>query len=505
MKKIKELLPYDAHNKRLAENVSPSDWENPSPAKRYNLVVIGGGTAGLVTAAGAAGLGAKVALIEEKLLGGDCLNVGCVPSKTIIRSSRVISEISNAHLFGIKVPGDVVADFPAVMERMRKIRAHISPNDSVEKLRKLGVDIFFGKGKFRNRNSIEVEGNILRFKKAVIATGARPFVPPIDGLEEAGYLTNETVFSLTTAPKHLVVVGGGPIGCELSQAFRRLGVKVTIIQKEKQFLTREDTEAAKILENVFRKEGINMIFSADLTKVVCNDEKKILTIKREEKEDEITADEILIGTGRIPNIEGLCLEKAGVEYEKSGIIVNDYLQTSNPIIYSAGDVCMQYKFTHAADAAARIVIQNALFRGRKKISSLTMPWCTYTDPEIAHTGMYERDAMRKGIEVDIFKTNLADVDRAITDGETEGFVKIIVKKNSDKILGATVVARHAGDMISEVTLAIENNIGLKKLTNIIHPYPTQAEAIKRTADAYNRSRLSPFIKGMFKRWFIATR
>jgi len=502
---IKELLPDDEHNRRLAQNVKPSDWVNPTPAPSYNLVVIGAGTAGLVTAAGAAGLGAKVALVENNLLGGDCLNVGCVPSKTIIRSSRVLADIINAEDFGIKVPSSAVADFVKVMERMRRLRADISPNDSVQKFTKLGVDVFFGKGKFIDRNTVEVDGKKLKFKKAVIATGARAFVPPVDGLNEAGYLTNETVFSLTEAPGHLAVVGGGPIGCELSQAFRRLGMRVTIIQREKQFLTREDPDAAIILEDTFRREGINIIFSANLVKVEKRDNKKILTVEKEGSREEIEADEILVGAGRVANVEGLGLDEAGVKYEKQGIAVNDYLQTTNKNIYSAGDVCMRYKFTHTADASARIVIQNALFKGKKKLSALTVPWCTYTDPEIAHTGMYERDAKELGIEFDIFKTELADVDRAITDGETEGFVKVLVKKRTDTILGATIVARHAGDMISEITLAMTGGIGLGAIGNVIHPYPTQAEAIKRTADAYNRTRLTPFIKGLFEKWFRWTR
>ncbi|MCH8320592.1 MAG: mercuric reductase [Acidobacteria bacterium] len=494
----------DAHNETLVSNVHPSDWINPEPASRYNLVVIGAGTAGLITAAGAAGLGAKVAVIERFLLGGDCLNVGCVPSKCLIRSSRAAEDIRTASQFGVSVADEPRVDFAAVMERMRRLRAHISRHDSAQRFRDLGVDVFLGEGQFSGSDTIQVDGKTLNFKKAVIATGARPVHPSVEGLAEAGFLTNETVFSLTERPRRLAVVGGGPIGCELAQAFRRLGSQVTLIEMSAQFLAREDPEAARLLAETFRREGIDVRLSTRLEKVTSTDTEKQLHLESEGKKEVLVVEEIFVGVGRAPNVENLNLEAAGVQYSKRGVLVNDYLQTTNSRIYGAGDVCMKWKFTHAADAAARIVIQNALFLGRKKLSTLTMPWCTYTDPELAHVGMYEREALEKGFEVDHFVRPLSEVDRGLIDGE-EGFVKVLVKKGTDQILGATIVARHAGEMISEISLAIVGGIGLKTLSNVIHPYPTQTEAIRQTADAYNRTRLTPFVKKLFSTWLAWTR
>ncbi len=494
------VLPMDKHNAELLLNVHPANWVNPEPAGRYHLVVIGGGTAGLVAAAGAAGLGAKVALIEKNLMGGDCLNMGCVPSKAIIRSSRAVSEIKNAGEFGINVKGDIEVDFAAVMERMRKLRARISSHDAAERFKKIGVDVFIGSGNFSGPDTIEVSGKRLRFKKAVIATGARAAVPPIEGLKEAGFVTNENVFWLTERPKRLAVVGGGPIGCELAQAFRRLGCEVDVVEMLAQFLPREDEDAAKILQEALKREGIRVWLGTALKKVVKKEGGKELHLEKDGKWQVLTVDEILVGVGRAPNVDGLNLEAAGVKYSKRGVEVNDFLQTANPAIYAAGDICLDTKFTHTADAAARIVIQNALFGGRKKVSALTIPWCTYTDPEVAHVGLYEKDAKEKGIEVTTFTRPLSEIDRAVVDGEENGFVRIHVRKGTDKILGATIVARHAGEMISEITLAMVGKMGLGTIAQVIHPYPTQAEGIKQAADAYNRTRLTPFAKKLFSAW-----
>ena len=505
MSQAPQVLPKDEHNATLVSNVHPPDWKNPDPAPRYNLVVIGAGTAGLVTAAGAAGLGAKVALIEKHLLGGDCLNVGCVPSKCIIRSSRVIGETHEAAALGVRVPEGTKADFPAVMERMRRLRARISHHDSARRFQQLGIDVYLGEGRFTGRDTIEVDGKTLRFSKAVIATGARAAAPPIPGLAEAGYLTNETVFSLTELPRRLAVIGAGPIGCEMSQAFRRLGSEVSILEAQSQILTREDREAAEIIQKAFVRDGVHLVLGCKILKVDTHGTEKIIQFEGNGVCSDLPVDEILVGVGRAPNVEGLNLEVAGVEYTRHGVRANDYLQTTNPRIYGAGDICLPYKFTHTADATARIVIQNALFAGRKKVSSLIVPWCTYTDPEIAHVGMYERDAVERGIAVDTFVRGLREVDRAITDGEEEGFVKVHVKKGTDQILGATIVARHAGEMISEITLAMVGKVGLRTIANVIHPYPTQAEAIRQTADAYNRTRLTPQVKKLFTRWLAWTR
>jgi pyruvate/2-oxoglutarate dehydrogenase complex dihydrolipoamide dehydrogenase (E3) component/uncharacterized membrane protein YdjX (TVP38/TMEM64 family) len=495
------LTSIDPHNARLVSNVHPPDWHNPTPAPCYNLVVIGAGTAGLVTAAGAAGLGAKVALIEKNFLGGDCLIVGCVPSKAMMRCSRAIFDITDAARFGIQVDKLVQADFPAVMERVRKLRADLSPHDSARRFAELGVDVFLGEAQFSGPDKIRVGGQTLRFKRAVIATGARALKPPIPGLSEAGYLTNETVFNLTERPARLAVVGGGPIGCELAQVFQRLGSQVSVFHKNAHLLDREDSEAARIVQAAFIREGISVFLNANIIRVEQGSAGKTISYESHGKEQRLTVDAILIGTGRVPNVEGLNLEAVGVKYDRrKGVLVNDRLQTTNPHIYAAGDVCLDWKFTHAADFSARIVIQNALFLGRKRASALTMPWCTYTDPEIAHVGLYEHEARERGVQVDTYIREFKEVDRAVLDGEEEGFVKFHVRKGHDEILGATVVARHAGEMISEISVAMAARIGLGKLASVIHPYPTQAEALRQCGDAYNRTRLTPRVKKWMTRW-----
>ncbi len=496
------LLPDDEHNKLLISKVHPLDYENPDPASKYNLVVIGAGTAGLITALGAAILGARVALVERMFMGGCCLNGGCVPSKAIIRSSRVVGEVWNSPDYGFEPPESFPVNFSKVMERMRRLRAQLSDHDSVARYSSLGVDVFLGEGKFKDGRTLEVDGKTLRFKKAIIASGSRSAHPSIEGIDKAGFLTNETVFSLTERPETLVVIGGGPIGCELAQAFNRLGSKVTIVQRNVQFLPREDPEAAAILGKIFEKEGIRCILSASVKKVSTENGKKMVHVSSKDGNSKIEAEEILVGIGRSPNVEGLNLEAAGVEYDmRKGVVVNDYLQTTNSNIYAAGDICFPYKFTHIAEATARIAIQNALFLKSKKHTSLIIPWCTYTDPEIAHVGMYEKDAKAKGIPIETYTRQFNEIDRAVTDGEEEGFVKIHTRKGKDKILGATIVSRHAGELISEITLAMLLGKGLKTLTNVIHPYPTQAEAVKQACGQYYAQKLTPFLKRLLKRWF----
>lgn len=500
------VLPHDEHDQVLVSNSHPVDWENPEPASRYNLVVIGAGTAGLVAAAGAAGLGAKVALVEKNLMGGDCLNRGCVPSKALIRASRAFADVRDAGDYGVIVPPGVKVDFSRVMERMRRLRARISRNDSVRRFAKLGVDVFLGEGKFVKPDIVEVDNRKLCFSKAVIATGARAAAPPIAGLPEAGYLTNETVFSLSRLPKRLAVIGAGPIGCELAQAFARFGSEVTLLEVAPRILIREDHGAAECVEKALLRDGIKLVTGCKIARVDKQGDEKIISLECADKKNKVTVDEILVGVGRAPNVEGMNLERIGVEYDKFlGIKVNDYLETTRTGIYAAGDVCFPYKFTHVADALARIVIRNALFLGHSRASTLTIPWCTYTDPEIAHVGMSEKEARDKGIPVQTFVQELKEVDRAILDGEEEGFVKVHVKEGTDKIIGATLVARRAGDMLSEITLAITAGTGLKSISNTIHPYPTQAECIKRLGDAYNRTRLTPLVKGIMTKWLAFKR
>jgi pyruvate/2-oxoglutarate dehydrogenase complex dihydrolipoamide dehydrogenase (E3) component len=503
---VRQVQPMDRYNEILVANVHPRDWINPRPRHRYNLAVIGAGTAGLVAAAGAAALGASVALIEKHLFGGDCLNVGCVPSKCLIRSSRAAQDAREAAAFGVHLAAEVEVDFPAVMERMRKLRSGISHHDSVARFRDLGIDVFLGEAQFTGADRIAVGGETLCFSKAAITTGARAAELPINGLKEAGYLTNETVFSLTDRPKRIAVIGGGPLGAELAQTFRRLGSSVYIFQSADHLLNREDADAAEILRKTFLREGIEVLLKTRPTEIAPTRHGKLITYEHDGQSASVVVDDILLAVGRAPNVERLNLEAAGVTYDRNnGVTVNDHLQTSNPRIYAAGDVCLSYKFTHTADATARILIQNALFMGRKKLSALTIPWCTYTDPEIAHVGMVEKDALERGISVDTFVRSFREVDRAIADGEEAGFVKVHVKKGSDQILGATIVARHAGEMINEISLAMVAGLGLKTLAQVIHPYPTQAEAIRQAADQYNRTRLTPFLKTVLRWWLALNR
>lgn len=494
------VQPWDAHNQKLVSNVHPADWKNPTLAPRYNLVVIGGGTAGLVSAVGAAGLGAKVALIEKHFMGGDCLNVGCVPSKAIIRAARKAAGVRDMAEFGVNVPNGTTIDFGKVMERMRRLRADISPHDSAKRFTELGVDIFLGAGKFTGPDSIEVGGQTLRFAKAVIATGARAAAPPIPGLKDVPYLTNETLFSLTELPKRLGIIGAGPIGCEMAQSFARFGSEVFLIEATHGILPREDRDASEIVRAVMEREGVKLLCCGKDLKLAKDPNGVRLQVESHGKGYDVLVDQLLVAVGRAPNVEGLGLETVGVEFDKKGVKVNDRLQTANPRIYACGDICSPYQFTHAADFMARIVIQNALFKGRAKASSLIIPWATYTSPEIAHVGLYEKEAKEKGIEVDTFTQELSKVDRAILDGETEGFVRVHVRKGTDEIVGATVVAAHAGDLIGELTLAMKAKVGLKTIGGTIHPYPTQAEAIRKTGDLYNRTRLTPFVKNLMHRW-----
>ena len=500
-------FPEDAYNQTLVANVHPRDWTNPQPAPSYNLVVLGGGTAGLITAAGAAGLGAKVALVEREHLGGDCLNVGCVPSKALLRAARVAADVRDAGQYGIEVPSGTRVNFPAVMERMRRLRSEISPHDSAQRYRdELGVDIFLGEGRFVDSDSVEVDGQQLRFRRAVIATGARALPLPIPGLAEAGYLTNETVFSLTELPKRLAIIGAGPIGCEMAQAFARFGSQVTLLEVMPQILIREDKDAAALIQDALIRDGVSLVLGCQITGVTREGQETVLQVEKDEQRQALSVDAVLLGVGRAPNVEGMNLEAVDVDFDtRQGVKVDDRLQTTNPRIYAAGDICSPYKFTHMADALARIVIQNTLFVGRAKASALTVPWCTYTDPEIAHVGLYEHEAEKQGTAIQTFQQEMGQVDRAVLEGDTDGFVKIHTQAGKDTILGATLVTRHAGEMISELTLAMVGGLGLGTLARTIHAYPTQAEAIKRAADAYNRTRLTPRVKSLFTKWLAWTR
>ncbi len=490
------VLPQDEYNQQLVANVHPADWVNPEPAGRYNIVVIGAGTAGLITAVVAASLGAKVALIEKHLMGGDCLNVGCVPSKGVIRAARAWADLRRATDFGLHVPPGVTYDFGAVMARMRKLRARISQNDSAQRYAKLGVDVYIGSGRFLEPKTIQVDGpsghRTLTFLKAAVCTGARASAPPIPGLQEAGALTNETVFSLTELPRRLAVIGAGPIGCELAQSFARFGSQVSLIEAMHGIMPNEDRDAAEIVEQQMLRDGVTLLCCGKDLRVEKSGGGKRLIVDSHGRHYDVTVDDILVGAGRTPNVDGIGLETAGVDYDKSGITVNAQLQTTNPSIYAAGDVCSRYKFTHAADAMAQIVIQNALFPhpfglGYASVDALVMPWCTFTEPEVAHVGLYEKEAQEKGIEVETYTYKLDEVDRAILDGEDEGFARVHIQKGTEKILGATIVAAHAGEMISEFSVAMKAGAGAKAIAGTIHPYPTQAEVNKKVINLWRKA------------------
>ena len=504
------ILPDDEYNRALAANVHPADWRNPAASGRYHLVVIGAGTAGLVTAAVAAALGAKAALIEKHFMGGDCLNVGCVPSKGLIRASRMWAELDRAEEYGIHLPAGVKYDFPAAMARMRKLRARISHTDSAHRFKALGVDVFFGEGRFNGSETIEVAGHTLTFKKAAICTGARAAAPAISGLEEAGYLTNETVFALTELPPRLAVLGAGPIGCELAQAFARFRSRVSVFERMARILPREDADAAEIVQGQMRRDGVEFVFEADVTRVERRGTEKVVAYTVNGQSRQAVVDQILVGIGRAPNVEGLNLERVGVAYDADGVKVNGRLQTTNPAIFAAGDVCFPFKFTHTADAMAQILIQNALFPhpfglGYARTDALLIPWCTFTEPEVAHVGLYEAEATKKGIAVETYTFKLDEVDRAILDGEEDGFARIHVKKGTDRIVGATIVGAHAGDMISEVTALMKAGGGAKTLTGTIHPYPTQAEVIKKAGVLWRKAHFGEGAKRILGKWFEWTR
>ena len=495
------IEPMDAHNRRLVSHVHPPSWENPRAKDRYHLVVLGAGTAGLVSAAGSAGLGARVAIVERHLMGGDCLNVGCVPSKGVIGAARAWAAARNAQrdFHGPAATG--AGDFGAVMERMRRIRADLSPIDSASRFRDLGVDVFLGEGKFTGPDTVEVGGQRLRFRRAVIATGARAAAPPIPGLASVRYLTNETVFSLTELPRRLIVIGGGPIGCEMAQSFARFGGAVTLIDIASHVLPREDADAAAVVQEAMRRDGVRFALDSEILGVSRRGVEIVLRVRRGDREDELVGDQLLVAVGRAPNVEGMGLEAAGVRYERAGVTVSDTFRSSNPRIYACGDVCSKFQFTHTADFQARAVIQNAHFFGRKKGSTLVVPWATYTSPELAHVGHTAASAKAAGLAVETIDVPLHDVDRARLDGQSEGFARLHVLAGKGTILGATIVAEHAGDLISEVTLAMTNGLYLGAIGATIHPYPTQADVLRKAADAFNRTRLTPTVKSIFRTWF----
>ncbi|RME22002.1 MAG: mercuric reductase [Deltaproteobacteria bacterium] len=494
--------PHDDHDRRLTERVRPPDWRNPVPSERYNLVVIGGGTAGLVAAMGAAGLGARVALVERERLGGDCLNTGCVPSKALLASAHLAHEVRRARTHGVQAAFDGV-DFAAAMARMRRLRAGIALHDSAGRLQEAGVDVFFGDAVFHDRDVVDVDGARLRFARACIATGAEAVRPPIPGIDEAPVVTHEQFFECTTLPERFLVIGAGPIGCELGQALARLGSRVTVVDQADRLLPAEEPEASAALSASFTADGIDVRLgqtvtafrrastggSADTFEAVLEDGSAV------------PFELCLLAVGRRPRTEGLGLEAAGVEAGPDGIIVDPQLCTTNRHIFAAGDCASRYRFTHAADALARIVIQNALFLGRKRHDALTIPWATFTDPEVAHVGITWREAAERDDVLDLSRPFDA-CDRAICEGRTDGYLRAFCTRDGT-ILGATVVGDRAGDLIALLTLAMTSGAGMRGLSASVFPYPTRALEVHRLGDDWSRTRLSePVARALdhFLRW-----
>lgn len=514
-----EILPENSKaNQTLIDLVRPNAWTNPQPSGRYNLVVIGGGSAGLTAARGAAILGAKVALIEKRYLGGDCLITGCVPSKALIRAARAAHEVREAPLYGINTP-PLEIDFATALDRMRQVRAEIAPHDSAATLTRHGVDLYFGIARFTGPNRLEVEGETICFAKALIATGSHPTFIPIPGLKEVGFLTNESIFNLSARPERIAIIGAGPIGTELAQAFQRLGSRVTLIDLANRVLPREEEEGANLVAARLRTDGVDLRLGFKTEKVTSGAGYKRLHLCKIDQQAEgngqntgettdiiVDVDEILLAAGRSPNVDRLGLELAGVNMTGRGIEVNDLLQTTNPDIYAAGDVASRYQFTHVAGHAGAIVVQNALFPfPKRKMSDLVIPWVTYTDPEIAHVGLYPREAAEIGLEIDTYRADMSENDRAITENDADGYIRIDTRKGSDEILGATIVSRNAGDLINEISVAMKHKIGLGALGSVVRPYPTQAELINRVAIQYNRTRLTPAVQKLFSWWFERSR
>jgi pyruvate/2-oxoglutarate dehydrogenase complex dihydrolipoamide dehydrogenase (E3) component len=485
----------DAHDRRLLENVRPPDWVNPAPKAAYDLVVIGGGTAGLVCAAGAAGLGARVALVERARLGGDCLNTGCVPSKALIRSARVVGASRSGATVG--VAADARIDFGAVMTRLRARRADMAPHDSAARLASLGVDVFFGDATFSAPRSVSVDGVTLQFARAAIATGSRPAVPSIAGLADVPFLTSDTLFDVTERPRHLAVLGGGPIGCEMAQAFARLGTQVTLFEAGSQLLPQEDGDAASIIMSALTADGVEVHLSARITRVSRAAAETLV----EYAGGHVGCSALLVATGRTPNTEGLGLDAAGVAHDADGIRVDAALRTSNRRIFAAGDVASRFKFTHAADALARIVIQNALFFGRKRADRVVIPWCTFTDPEVAHVGVNTSQAQAQRAAT--ITVPLIDVDRSVVDEETAGFVRVHHLRG--RVVGATIVAPGAGEMIGTVAYAMQDGGTLGNLAATVFPYPTVSLALRQAGDVYRRGSLTPRVRRLLGFYFSARR
>ncbi len=470
---------------------------------RFDLIVLGGGAGGLVTAAGSAGLGARVALVEQEKLGGECLWTGCVPSKALLACGKAAAHSRQLARFGMHGMEQAHIEFGESMGWMRAVQSRIAPNDSPERFRGLGVDVIHGVARFVAERELEVDGRRIGAKRIVLATGSRPRIPRIPGLAGAPYLTNETVFDLAERPAHLVVLGGGPVGVELAQAFARLGSTVTILGSDAQLLPREEPELAAVIAGALAEDGVTIHLgtTATLVELVGTDVR--ITHGRGDATAQVTGTHLLVATGRQPRTDSADLGVAGIVLsDDEGIDVDDTMRTSARGIWAVGDcVAGAPRLTHVADYQARLVVRNAFFPGSARANYRHIPWVTYTDPELAHVGLTEREARAAhGEDVRVWTRNLGEVDRAIAEGDAGGLVKLVTRRDGT-LLGGHIVGVSAGEMIGEITLALKHGLGVGALAALVHPYPTRAEAIRHAADGYNKARLTGVTRAI-ARWLV---
>ena len=473
-------------------------YKGYSKPKKFdrNLVVIGAGAGGLVTSYIAAAVKAKVTLVEAGEMGGDCLNYGCVPSKAIIKTAKVANQMRHADNYGLE-PVTPAMSFKRVMARVHEVIAAIAPNDSVERYTSLGVDVVKGYAKIIDPWTVEIKKNdggtqTLTTKNIVVATGAAPFIPELPGIEQSGYVTSDTLWTkfaeLEDAPKRLIVLGGGPIGCELAQAFSRLGSDVTQVERAPRLMGREDADVAGYAESVLRESGVNVLTSHDALRFEQQDGEKVLVVAKEGVESTIAYDEVIVAVGRKARLHGFGLEDLGIQFDRT-IETDEYLQTLMPNIFAAGDVVGPYQFTHVAAHQAWYAAVNALFGTFKKfkVDYRVIPWTTFIDPEVARVGINERDAAEQDIDVEVTRYEFAELDRAVAESARKGFIKVLTPPGKDKVLGVTIVSEHAGDLLAEFVIAMKHDLGLNKILGTIHAYPTWAEGAKYAAGNWKRA------------------
>ena len=469
----------------------------------FDLVAIGGGSAGLVTAAVAAGLGARAAIVEKARLGGECLWTGCVPSKALIHGARVAHLLRHSANLGLPASTASREALAGVLEYARSSRLRVQEADAVEPLlRDLGVQFFYGDARLRSPRELQLDGDVLRSRHFVLCTGSRPRIPPIPGLVDAGYLTNLTVFDLETPPESMVVIGGGPIGVELAQAFARLGTKVTLLQRALRILVRDDAELASLLEARLREEGIDLVTNAEVVQVRRTHGSREVTYRAEQTEHTVTASKILVAAGRAPNTEGLDLDQVGVQCGEQGVVVDRYLRTTVRNIWACGDVIGFPQFSHAAEYEAKLVVQNALLPLRGKANFERMPWATFTDPELAHVGLTEAAARERGVPMEVFRHPFGRDDRALVDDEGYGVVKLVARAGSGKLLGAQILGPRAGELIQQAVLALDRGLSVRHLADAVHVYPTLSVAVQRAAQYWWKARSdAPAVRQALRLYF----